>query len=172
MQNTKTWVLVVFFACVAVLSIAFGAHFAQTMRARDLSDTLQPIASLLEENRKILSSLKADDPAVPESMLLEAYLANIRKEGLPKYAAVKQRIDMLVDNNTVIVALSDRYVLRARGADFKVTAEEFRHYATDLRGRWQSVFAIFMAGGNLPAAGAGMPTAFVNTVATEIASLK
>jgi hypothetical protein len=173
MLNTKPLVLAASAVLLIVLAIAVGWYFAQAeLRARDLKDTLRPIASLLEDDRRILDSLKADGAAESESMLLEAYLAGIRKDGVPKYAVAKQRIDALVNNNTVIVALFDRYVPRARSSAFKPAAEKFRDYAISLRDRWQSVFEIFMAGGNLPAASATMPVAFTDAVAAEISILQ
>ena len=101
------------------------------------------------------------------SVLLETYLARIRRDSVPKHAALRQRIDTLVNNNTAIVTLLARYAPRARTGAFKAGAEKFRDYASSFRDRWQSVLEIFMAGGNLPAAGPAFPSDFADALAAE-----
>lgn len=156
---------------IALLAIAIGGtwYFArQDLRTCVVDDNLQPIASLLGQNRKTMQELKSSGYAESESTLLDSYLARIRRDGAPPNSGMKQRIDSLVNNNTVIAAFLAKYAPHARGSAFKAAAEQYRNYAISFRDRWQSVFEIFMAGGNLPAAGPEYPAQFAATLDQEL----
>ena len=158
-------------AVVLVLSLAIGATWQiseRRAREREISDTLQPVAALLVENRKIIHSLQSEGYADSESSILESYLARIRKDGVPKYSAMKRNIDTLVNNNTAIMALLSKYTARARTSGFSAGADRYRDYSSALRDRWQSVFEIFMAGGNLPQAGPTMPAGMEEALKKEM----
>ena len=142
------------------------------LRSRDLQDILQPIAALVADDQKILADIKSEGVANSDSVLLENYLAQIRKDTVPVHAALKQRIDALANNNAAIVTLLDRYTPRARTSAFRSAAGKFRDYATDFRDRWQSLFEIFMAGGHLPAAGPAFPTTFADALAAESSAVQ
>ena len=156
---------------VALLALAIGGtwHYArQDLRTCVVDDSLQPIAELLKDNRRLIDSLTHDGMADSESALLDTYLQRIRTDGVPKHSAMKQRIDTLVNNNTVIVALLSKYATHARTPAFKSAAEQYRTYAISFRDRWQSVFEIFMAGGNLPSAAPPYPSEFNAQLAAEL----
>ena len=157
---------------VAIAIFGVGYHARQEMRKHEVEDILQPIAVRLEDNRNIVESLKRDGLADSESAIPDTYLQRIRKDGVPKNSAMKQRIDRLVDNNTAIVTLLSTYTTRARTLEFRVAAEKYRDYANSFRDRWQSVFEVFMAGGNLPPVGAAFPVELAGTVSVEIASAR
>lgn len=172
MFKAKTSLLAGLVLLIFIAAIAATWHLAQgQLRARDLQELLQPIASRLEEDRKILDDL-APGRGASDAALLEAYLGAIRKDGVPKHADTKQAIDALTDNNAAIVTLLAGYAPRASTENFKAAAETFRVYATSFRERWQSVFETFMAGGNLPAAGPAFPTTFAAAVAAEESALR
>ena len=135
-----------------------------------MDDNLQPIVSLLDENRKLIDGLKKDGLADSDSTILTSYLARIRSDGVPKNSAMQRQIDSLANNNTVIVALLSKYASHARTPAFKAAAEQFRDYAISFRDQRQSVFEIFMAGGNLPAAGPAFPAALAAASQAEIAA--
>ena len=159
-------------AVVLVLSLAIGATWQiseRRAREREISDTLQPVAALLVENRKTIQALVSGGYTESESPLLASYLADIRKDGVPKHSAMKQKIDTLVNNNTVIVALLSKYATRARTPAFRAAADQYRNYAIAIRDRWQSLFEIFMAGGNLPQAGPTIPAGMDDALKKETA---
>ena len=173
MSNTKPYIQAGLLLLVMVVAMAGTWQYAQAeLRSRDIEDTLQPMAALLDNNLKILSDLKVEGLADSDSVLLDTYLARIRADSVPKHAVLKQRIDALVNNNTAIVTLLARYAPRARTSAFRAGAETFRDYASRLRDRWQSVFEIFMAGGHLPVAGPAFPTAFADALAAERAAVQ
>jgi hypothetical protein len=162
------------FAIVAaLLSAAIGATWyvaRQDIRSCVIDEALQPIAALTEENRKILETLKSEGLADSEGALLGSYLARIRKDGVPVNSGMKQRIDTLVNNNTVIVALLSKYAPHAKTPAFRAAAEQYRNYAFSFRDRWQSLFEVFMAGGNLPALGPAFPSGFSASLNQEMAA--
>lgn len=154
---------------VIVAAAAIGWHFAEQALRRCVADnTLQPSVELLKDNQRIIDSLIHDGLAASERAFLNNYLQSIRQDGLPKYAGMKQRIDTLVDNDTVIIALLSRYRAHARTPAFNAAAEQYRSYAISFRERWQSVFAVFMAGGNLPAAGPEYQEQFATALDQEL----
>ena len=155
---------------VAVICAVGWFHAHQTIRTLQrtyVSDTLDPISEMLKENAAITQELSAAPFAEGDNDFVSAYLIKIRRDGVPKHSDMKQRIDRINNNNTAILALLAKYSAHARTPAFKASAERFRDYAISLRDRWQSVPEIFMAGGNLPAAGPMFPADFSQTARTE-----
>ncbi|MBS0394492.1 MAG: hypothetical protein JSR54_07675 [Proteobacteria bacterium] len=140
-------------AAMAFLLLAAGLGFyvARTLLAGyDRDETLLPALTLLEENRQIMASLQRAAGLESPQGLLPYYLERIRADGAPKHSALRQQIDRLVDNNTALVTLLSKYLPRARHASFQRAANQYAEYAASFRDRWQSLFELFMGGGNLP----------------------
>ena len=153
------------------IAVAGTLHFARRdLRRCAVDDTLQPIAALLDDNRRIIESLRTGGFAESESAILSTYLQRIRKDGVPDNSAMKQDIDALNNNNTAIVTLLSKYSTHARLPAFKVAADQFRVYASSFRDRWQSTFEIFMAGGSLPAAGPAYPAQLAAALDQELSA--
>jgi hypothetical protein len=158
-------------ALVAAVVCAVGwLHTQQTVRdllRTQVSDALDPITEMLKENAAIAQELRNAPYAEGDNDFVSAYLIKIRRDGVPKHSDMKQRIDRLNNNNTAILALLAKYSTHAKAPTFKASAERFRDYGISLRDRWQSVPEIFMAGGNLPAAGPMFPAEFLHAIETE-----
>lgn len=133
-----------------------------------VSDTLGPVSQMLKENAALAEELRTAPYAEGDNEFVSAYLMKIRRDGVPKHSDMKQRIDRIMNNNTAILALVAKYSAHARTPAFKASAEQFRDYAISTRDRWQSVFEIFMAGGNLPAAAPPYPNDFGRAVVSEL----
>jgi hypothetical protein len=133
---------------------------------------LRPIAALLQEDQEQLKALQSN--AAPDKAfgILGSYLANIRSDGVPKHAEMKQRLDRLAENNAGILALIDLYAPRAKTAAFSTEAEKFRRYAIAWRDRWNSVMELFMAGGNYPFSEVPFPQGFAAALDAEIEATK
>jgi hypothetical protein len=144
----------------------------QETRARVVAQQLQPIAMLLKEDQAILQELHSEPFTEKDSGILESYLAKIRRDGLPKHADMKQKLDALAENNTAIVTLIKAYAPQAKTAAFAAEADKFRNYASAWRDRWNSVMELFMAGGNYAASGVPVPPGFAAAVAAEISAAK
>jgi hypothetical protein len=163
---------------VVALAVAVGAlglvfyerAQLQEVRARVVAGELQPIAMLLKEDVAILKELQAEPFAEKDSGILESYLAKIRRDGVPKHADMKQKLDALAENNTAIVTLIKAYAPSAKTPGFVPEGDKFRNYASAWRDRWNSVMELFMAGGNYAAAGVLFPAGFPAAVESEIES--
>jgi hypothetical protein len=142
----------------------------QASRAQFVAVTLEPMAALLKDNRAIITELQAEPFVEKDNGILESYLVKIRRDGVAKNAAMKQRLDELAENNTTLVALISVYSSHARTPAFTLGANKFRNYAVAWRDRWNSVMELFMAGGSYPAAGPAFPSDFAAVVQTEIAA--
>jgi hypothetical protein len=136
------------------------------MRAAQLT----PVAALIDDNRLLVKELQGAAFVEPQLGILASYLAKIRRDGVPRHADMKQRLDRLAENNTAIVTLVNAYAGTARTAAFTLEANKFRTYAAAWRDRWNSVMELFMIGGNYAAAEVPFPDAFPAAIAAELAA--
>jgi hypothetical protein len=166
----------VIFAIAFVLIGFFAAYHEKEalreLRARLVSNELQPIAALLKEDQAILKELQAEPFTEKDSGILESYMAKIRRDGVPKHADMKQKLDQLAENNTAIVTLIKAYAPQARTPEFATEGDKFRNYASVWRDRWNSVMELFMAGGNYATSGVPLPADFETAVDAEIKAQK
>jgi len=156
-------------------TIALGAwHHAhealEKARKRLISGELQPIAGMLNDNQALIRELQAEPFTEHDSGMLQSYLAKIRRDGAPRHAAMKQRLDELAENNSAIVTLIKAYSTHAKTTAFMTEADKFRNYASAWRDRWNSVMELFMAGGNYAASEVPIPKGFPDAVQAEIAA--
>jgi hypothetical protein len=175
MNNKIIWLLLMTALIAVLVAAAFWYHEHEGLdasRAQILAGELQPIATLLKENQALIQELQSEPFIEKDSGILESYLAKIRRDGVPKHADMKQRLDTLAENNTAIVTLIKAYAPRAKTPAFKTEADKFRNYASTWRDRWNSVMELFMAGGNYPASEDPMPKGFPQVLQAEIAAAK
>jgi hypothetical protein len=163
----------------ALLAVAVGAglwhrqHDAVAeARAELVAATLVPVVALLRENQALVAELQQEPFSEPDVGILSAYLAKIRRDGVPRHAAMQQRLDQLADNNTTIVALLKAYAPYAKTAALTAATDKYRNYAAAWRDRWSSVLELFMAGGNYPAADLSAPAELPVAVQAEIAATR
>ena len=147
-----------------------SAQAQQNLQDRLLANTLGRVAALLQEQQGLLTELQHEPYSEKDSGILESYLIKIRRDGVTKNAAMKQRLDQLSENNTAIVARIEVYSALAKSESFATEADKFRNYASAWRDRWNSVMELFMAGGNYPAAGVSFPEGFPAAVRAEVAA--
>jgi hypothetical protein len=173
MNDKMIWVLLinVLVATAVVTTVTWRyEHEAQgELRAQIVAGELQPIAALIKDNQALLQELRWEPFAEPDAGILESYLAKIRRDGVAKHADMKQRLDLLAENDTAMVALIKAYSTHTRTQPFTTEADKFRNYASVWRDRWNSVMELFMAGGNYAVSEVPFPTAFPGAVQAEIA---
>lgn len=170
-NHKNVWVVAIVVAAAGALGLAFYDH-SKLQEARACVVALQPIATLLEEDQAILKELQAEPFREMDSGILESYLAKIRRDGVPKHADMKQKLDALAENNTAIVTLIKAYAPQARTPGFIAEGDKFRNYASAWRDRWNSVMELFMAGGNYAATGVPYPAGFAAAVEAEMRMAK
>lgn len=160
---------------IALLAAFFWYHEHQVLvgaRGQIVAAELQPIDSLLREHQMLTKELQAEPFTEKDSGILESYLAKIRRDGVPKHADMKQKLDALAEINTAIVTLIKAYASQAKTAAFVAEGDKFRNYASAWSDRWNSVMELFMAGGNYATSGVPLPAGFAAAVATEIIAAK
>lgn len=167
----KLTILLTAASVMALMAAAAWHHEHEALRAigaQIIAGELQPIATLLKEDQALLKELQSEPFTERDFGILESYLAKIRRDGLPKHADMKQRLDQLAENNTAIDALIKAYAPQAKTQTFRSEADKFRNYASAWRDRWNSVMELFMAGGNYAASGVPFPKDFPEAVQGEI----
>lgn len=175
MNNKKIWPLLGVALIAACVAVGFGYHehaASDELRLQVVAGELQPIATLLKENQALIMEQQSEPFTETNSGILESYLANIRRDGVPKHVDMKQKLDQLVENNTAIVTLIKAYAPHAKTSAFTTEGDKFRNYASAWRDRWNSVMEIFMAGGSYAASGVPFPTGFPTAVDAEFAAAK
>ena len=151
MNDRSARILLAVVSVAALLSA--GAWFQTRSALRDaraqvIAGELQPIATLLQEDQAMLKELQAEPFTEPNSGILESYLTKIRRDGVPRHADMKQKLDQLAEDNAAIFTLIKAYAPHAQTKAFTTEGDKFRNYASAWRDRWNSVMEIFMAGGN------------------------
>jgi hypothetical protein len=162
---------------VIVFAVIGGAGYqcfraTSALRLAVIDTTLKPIATLLIEDEALIAELGKEPFSESGNGVLESYLLKIRRDGVPRHADMKQRLDQLAENNTAIVTLIKSYAPLAVAPTFVVEGDRFRNYASAWRDRWNSVMELFMAGGSYAAADVPFPEAFPSAVAAEMAVAK
>jgi hypothetical protein len=172
-KNALILLVVALVVAIGALGLWFYERSAlQEARTRVVVGELQPIAALLKENQALIKELEAEPFTEKDSGILESYLTKIRRDGVPKHADMKQKLDQLAENNTAIVTLIKAYAPQARKPAFVPEGDKFLYYAYAWRDRWNSVMELFMAGGNYAAAGVPLPAGFAAAVDAEIKTQK
>ena len=175
MNNKNVQILVAVVSVAALVAAGAWYHARAALndaRAQVVASELQPIATLLKENQALIQELQSESYTEKDSGTLESYLAKIRRDGVPKHADMKQRLDQLAENNTAIVTLIKAYAPHAKTPTFTTEADKFRNYASAWRDRWNSVMELFMAGGNYAVSGVPFPNSFQAAVEAEITAAK
>ena len=149
-------------------SLTWSLARAEVLR-QEREQTLHDVEEFLADNARLVAELGQGEGASSEASILSRYLELIRKDGVPKHSAIKRKIDRLINNNTTIVALIRRHVHRDENATFRAAVSEYIDYTASLRDRWEAVFEIFMAGGNLPAANGERPPSFERELKLKLA---
>lgn len=137
---------------------------------------LRPAWMLLQENQRLRGEVMADAAVAsigattqaPGGGVLPAYLALIRRDGVPPHARLKQRLDQIAANDAALAALLAAHSPAARTAGFAPQAERFRDYAAAWRDRWTSVMELLMAGGSFPALEPPVPPGLQAAIQAEL----
>jgi hypothetical protein len=174
--NNKTNSILLAIVTVIALAAAAVGYYSWSTRegshTQFVASTLGAAATLLHENQTLIKELQSASLGETDAGILPAYLAKIRRDGVAKHADMKQRLDTLAENNTMIVALIKAYAPHAKASGFTMEADKFGNYASAWRDRWNSVMELFMAGGNYAASGVPFPAGFPAAVDAEIAAAK
>ena len=178
LSRVSTWVAIV----TSILSLLVGSGWYQEYQKNQrmqleaneklIVEYLQPIATYLKDNESIFQELRAPPYVEPGWGILESYLIKIRRDGVPKNALMKKRIDTLVQNDETIVTLLTKYAAYIENDSFRVQAEKFRDHAIRYSDRWKSLLEVYASKGDFPTAAPVFPTEFPQAVQDEINTRK
>lgn len=161
-------------ALLVVVAVTAGVTWRLGQAAclrQDQADALQGIVAALAENTRLRQAVRHAGGLGSDGEVLSTYLALIRRDGVPRHSAFKRQIDLLIDSNAFVATLANRHLAHDASPAFRITATQFTDYANTVRDRWQTIFEVFMAGGNLPVANPVPPAAFEEAVRAELAAL-
>lgn len=163
---------------LATVGAGAGAGWAAGRQAASGGDAtvrlLRHGLDLAEDSERLRSELHrqlAGATAADAAGLLPAYLALIRRDGVPAHAATKQRLDRIAANDAALTALLVAHGPAAKTADFGTQAEAFRDYASAWRDRWNSLTELLMAGGSYPVMEPAPPASMLEMLRAELAAL-
>lgn len=176
LTNISTWIAIL----CSVLSLAIGGGWYQerqkNLRAdveanqRLVVEYLQPVATLLADNEVIFKELRSAPYVEPGWGILESYLIKIRRDGVPKHALMKKRIETLVANNETIITLLSKYAAYAKTPIFESESAKFRDHGIRYNDRWKSLLEVYAANGDFPTDAPVFPEGFSSAVQAELAT--
>ena len=155
-------------AALALAAISYRSVYeSQQARSATNARILERIAADIDEQVALTDEMKQPRFVEDGAGAMGAYLAKIRRDGLPAHAEMRQKLMSIAKSNTSVLTLLDLYEPDAQTAEFKKEARNFREYAIAWNDRWDSVMVYFMAGGNLPASDVPFPDGFRAAVEAE-----
>ena len=173
MNSIRTLKAALFVSVIVCAGLAWAFRDARDEKLRALaqaqtilhSQVLDPAVELLKVNEAVAKELRTVPYFEPGNDILQSYLTKIRRDGVPKNADFKRKIDALMANQLKVLTLLSVYAPHAKAAAVKGAIERFHDGAVAAQDRWDSVPEIFMAGGNL--ASAPLPDAQALSLALE-----
>ncbi len=154
---------------IAMLLSIWALHHSNKAVANHV-DVMRHMQSVLKERAQEQATLQQPPYTEPNLDVMGSYLAKIRRDGLPKHAAMKQHLDALAANTTALQTLVDLYEPQAITAQYTAEAKKFRSYATAWTDRWNGVMELFLVGGNYPGSEMPIPEGFEAAVSAELAA--
>lgn len=168
-----TRLLTAVLALVALSALALSAwtyHAVtrdQQTAALGGAEILEAMSEKAQEHATLQQRLQQDPFVEQGAGVLNAYLAKIRRDGLPAHAEMRQALKELSLINMSLLTLIELYEHQARTPEFKKEAKDFRSYAILWNDRQDSVIDYFMAGGSLPASEVPFPSGLAAAIEAE-----
>lgn len=174
LEKVGIWVAIV----TSILALLGGSGWYQeynknkaaeaAVNQRLVSDWLSKIEDLLETNKVIYEELSSSLYSEPGWGILESYLLKIRRDGVPRHALMKQRIDSMDQNNQAIITLLRGYSGYIKTELLKAKSREFINHATLYSDRWGSLVEVYESGADFPTNAPVFPASFPYSIEQEI----
>ena len=149
------------FAAMSLSVLALLYARQTTMQGGELR---QRISQLVAEHQRLEGELTREPFVDAGASPLEAYLARIRRDGAARHVDMRRRLAALAENNAALLALADAYEPFAGNNDYAGQLHALRSYVITWNERWNTLFEIFMAGGNLAAGEQPFPKQFSDSI--------
>jgi hypothetical protein len=161
-------------AAIVAAAIALGVSFAALHRASRSEvrgqELVQRISGLLAERERLLGEFERQPGRTPLQDPLVDYLALIRRDGASMHAPMHRTLSHLAVNQLSLLTLADVFEPLARKKGYPGALRELRGYVFSWNDRWNGLFEIFMAGGNLAPQPGPFPQSFAEALRAEGAS--
>lgn len=164
-MNRSSIVTVVLAGFVLGLLIYFFAHNSSSGDAR--TQLQQHMSRLIADHKRLEAEL-AHEPFADAGMPpMEAYLARIRRDGVPQHSEMRRRLAALAEDNAELLALAEAYESSAKSDAYAAQLRELRTYVITWNDRWNRLFETFMAGGNLAGGEPPFPPQFAEVIKSD-----
>jgi hypothetical protein len=161
-------------AALAAAAIALGVSSVAIHRSSQSMEQgrvlVQRINGLLAEHSRLLVELARQPQQSESGDLLADYLANIRRDGAAMHVSTRRGLSRLAANQLSLLALADAYEPLARGIRYPDALRDLRAHVQAWNERWNALFEVFMAGGNLGEQQTPFPQSFADAMRAEGAS--
>jgi hypothetical protein len=153
-------VAVAFAMLVYVLS---SHHSSGDLRAH----VQQQMSRLVADHRRLEAEL-AHEPFLDAGKgPMEAYLARIRRDGVPQHSEMRRKLAAIAEDNAELLALAEAYESAAKSEAWPDQLRALRTYVITWNERWNGLFETFMAGGNLAGGEPPFPPQFAEVLKSE-----
>lgn len=163
---------------VAVLTLLLGSGFltkwlengttqAQVWEQRR-NNHLSPILTALTENKELFEELSSSPNFnEPGWGTQESYYEKVRRDGPAKHQIMRDKIQLLVDNNKAILNHLKAYEPHMNQS-LKQQADLFRRHAVRYNSRWPAMTTAAESGADIPNAEPEFPQGFPPAINAEI----
>lgn len=163
------WSLIVTLLLAAsALAVSVYALRGTAHSSLNRQTVLQSMTSRLQERDALMEKVRSLIEVQPGQELLSEYLAVIRRDGLSAHTDLRRQLDTLAGNTAALATLVELYSPYAATEEYRAESGHYLEYAHSWRDRWNAVFEIFMAGGNLPASQREFPQQFAAAIRKEM----
>ena len=122
---------------------------------------------LVAERDRLMKEVSGQPGGESGQDTLEIYLELIRKDGAAAHVPLRRTLSALSANQVSMLALADAYEPFARTPGYAGALRALRAYVLSWNLRWDGVFEVFMAGGNVGKQQAPFPDSFADALAAE-----
>jgi hypothetical protein len=162
-RSNRVLLVIAAFALAALALSVLALLRAQETRAQG-TGLRQRIHQLVLEHQRLESELTHEPFAETGASPLEAYLARIRRDGAARHVEMRHRLTALAENNVALLTLAEAYEPFAGDEGYAAPLRALRSYVITWNERWNGLFEIFMAGGNLASGELPFPKQFAEFV--------
>jgi hypothetical protein len=121
----------------------------------------------LFERDRLLAELARQPGWNAEQDPLQTYLALIRRDGAAAHVPMRRSLSQLATNQVSLLALAEAFEPQARGKGYASALQALRGYVLGWNQRWNELFEVFMAGGNLASEQSPFPKVFADALRAE-----
>lgn len=129
-------------------------------------EVLEKVALNIKRHDQLLAELRVEQGAADKDAL-RLFLERIRRDGFADHVKEKRILDLIVANLQETSALLDVYSARNNRDAFRQASRDFQAYSLLWQQRFNSIFGIYLLGGELPREPLVFPVSIRDAVSEE-----